>query len=426
METTAAQPTLSKTKASTRTLIAAASIGNALEWFDLVIYGFFAIPIARNFFPASSETLSLVIALATFAISYIARPIGALALGSYADRRGRKAAMLVSIQLMMIGTAMIALMPSYRQIGIAAPILILVSRLIQGFSAGGEFGSTTALLVEHAPHRRGFMSSWQFASQGLTTVIASLFGLGLSAALTPDQLADWGWRIPFFFGLLIGPVGLYIRKHLGDGKEFVAASAAESPVKELLLSQKRRVALAVGILVLSTAAGYLILYLPTYAIKQLHLPSTIGFSATLLGGVILSLVTPVVGHLSDSVGRVRLMVIASLLYAVSVIPSFVLLTKFPSASVLLAVTAWLCLLKALYFGALPALMSEAFPVRTRATGLALSYNIGTTVFGGFTPMVITWLISITASSLSPGFYLVLCAAVSLVSLTAVRKTVALR
>lgn len=426
METTAAQPTLSKTKSSTRTLIAAASIGNALEWFDLVIYGFFAIPIAKNFFPASSETLSLVIALATFAISYIARPIGALVLGSYADRRGRKAAMLVSIQLMMIGTAMIALMPSYKQIGIAAPILILVSRLIQGFSAGGEFGSTTALLVEHAPHRRGFMSSWQFASQGLTTVIASLFGLGLSAALTPDQLADWGWRIPFFFGLLIGPVGLYIRKYLSDGKEFDAASAAESPVKELLLTQKSRVALAVGILVLSTAAGYLILYLPTYAIKQLHLPSTIGFSATLLGGVILSLVTPIVGHLSDSVGRMRLMVTASLLYAVSVIPSFVLLTKFPSTSALLAVTAWLCLLKALYFGALPALMSEAFPVRTRATGLALSYNIGTTVFGGFTPMIITWLISVTASSLSPGFYLVLCAAVSLVSLTAVRKTLALR
>jgi Arabinose efflux permease len=397
-------------------VIVAASIGNALEWFDLVVYGFFAVSISKNFFPAGTESFSLLLALGTFGISYVIRPVGALVLGAYADRAGRKQSMLVSIVLMMIGTLMIAVMPPYASIGVWAPVGILVSRLIQGFSAGGEFGSTTALLVEHAPERRGFMSSWQFASQGLTTVIASLFGLVLSTQLTPEQLDSWGWRLPFLFGLLIGPVGFYIRKFVDEGEEFKKPDSTARPVRDVIGTQKSRVMMAVGALVMSTVAGYLILYMPTYAIKQLHLPASVGFAATLTGGIVLTVLTPIVGHLSDRLGRIKIMISAALAYAITIAPAFMLLERFPSFTVLMLVMLWLGALKAIYFGALPALMSEAFPPATRATGLALSYNLGTAIFGGFTPVVVAWLISMTGSKLAPSFYLMVCAAVSLVAL----------
>ena len=406
---------------SIQRLIVAASIGNALEWFDLVVYGFFAMSIAKSFFPTASAGLSMILTLGTFGISFVVRPVGALVLGSYADRKGRKASMLLSITLMMVGTFMIAVMPSYSSIGIVAPLGILLSRLIQGFSAGGEFGSATALLVEHAPERRGFMSSWQFASQGLTTVLASIFGLLLTTQLSAAQLDAWGWRIPFIFGLLIGPVGIYIRKHIGEGAEFEATELNASPVKYLLVHQKARVLMSTGALVMSTAAGYLILYMPTYAIKQLHLPASVGFASTLLGGVVLTVLTPWVGHISDRLGRTKLMIGAALAYAITVTPAFIWLRQVPSVTTLMLVMLWLCFLKSVYFGALPALMSEAFPAATRATGLALSYNLGTTIFGGFTPLIIATLISTTGSKLSPAFYLMLCAALSLIALVGLRR-----
>lgn len=179
-------------------LIVATSVGNALEFYDLVVYGYFAGTLSKLFFPAQDHTVSLLLTLGTFALSYLARPVGALVLGSYSDRHGRKASLTLSIAMMTIGTAMVALMPSYATIGLAAPVLIFVSRLLQGFSAGGEFGSSTAFLVEHAPERRGFMSSWQFSSQGASTLLASLFGAVLTSTLTPAQLEGWGWRIPFW------------------------------------------------------------------------------------------------------------------------------------------------------------------------------------------------------------------------------------
>ncbi|PRY04348.1 MFS transporter [Paraburkholderia sp. BL25I1N1] len=406
--------------------IFAATIGNALEWFDILIYGFFATTIAKTFFPASSSSLSLLVTLGTFGISYLVRPIGALALGSYADRHGRKASMLVSITMMMIGTLTIAVMPGYAAIGVAAPIAVLAARLLQGFSAGGEFGSTTAFLVEQAPHRSGFMASFQFASQGLSYLLAAGFGAVLTSTLDTASMESWGWRVPFFFGILIGPVGLYLRRQLKDEHSLDKSPVSHTPVRTVLAHQKLRMLLSIGVLAASTGTSYVILYIPTYAVKQLHMPSSFGFTATVLTGAILMLVPPFVGVLSDRVGRIRLMAASGVIFTLSIYPVFDALIRHPTLGALMAMMAWVGLLKGVYFGALPALMSDAFPKETRATGMAVSYNIGVTVFGGFAPLIVDSLIQLTGNKLSPAFYLAFLGVVSLAALWKCKTVLRLR
>jgi MFS transporter, MHS family, proline/betaine transporter len=410
-----------KSGSALRRLVVASSIGNALEWFDIVVYGYFAVSISKAFFPAGNESISILLAFGTFGVSYIARPVGALWLGALADRVGRKHSMLISIAMMMVGTLMIATMPTYAQIGLFAPIGILVARLIQGVSAGGEFGSSTALLVESDPKRRGFLASFQFASQGFLTVVASLFGIGLSLSLSPEQIDAWGWRLPFFFGLLVGPVGLYIRRHIDEGHEFKAAKRETSPLKEIALNQKGNVALAIGALIVSTAAAHVILYMPVFAVKQLHLPSSSAFAANLVAGLVLTLGTPFVGILSDKLGRTKLMVVGAVAFALTIVPAFYMLKLIPGVGTLMVVMLWLALVKSVYFGALPALMAEAFPPETRATGMALSYNLGTTVFGGFTPFIVSAITMFSASDLAPALYLVPCAFLSLAATLVLRR-----
>jgi MFS transporter, MHS family, proline/betaine transporter len=406
---------------SSRRIIAAASIGNALEWFDLLIYGYFALTISRLFFPSNDQAVSLLLALGTFGASYLVRPWGAIVLGAYADRAGRKASLMVSILLMMVGTLVMVVIPTYASIGVLAPIGVLGARLMQGFSVGGEFGSSTAFLVEHGPDRKGFFASFQWAGQGLAAVLASLFGVGLTTALTADQINAWGWRIPYIFGLLIGPIGFYIRRHVEETPEFLAVDRTLTPVREVLVQQWDRVFLAVGVAVVSNSSNYLILYMPTYAVKQLSLPQSSGFIATLLGGIILTVGSPFIGHSSDSVGRTRIMQVAAGLFAISAFPAFVLLTDYSSLPVLVGIVCWLSLLKTMYSGVMPSLMAEIFPTRTRATGMALSYNISVPIFGGFAPFISTWLIEVTGSNLAPSFYLMFTALVSLGVLVLVRS-----
>jgi len=401
-------------------LIAAASIGNALEWFDLLIYGYFAVTISRLFFPSANETVSLLMALGTFGISYLARPVGAIFLGAYADRAGRKASLLLSIVLMMIGTFLMLIMPSYASIGILAPICVLLARLMQGFSVGGEFGSATAFLVEHGSERKGYFASWQWASQGLAALIASAFGVALTTLLTRQQLESWGWRTPYLFGLLIGPVGLYIRNRVAETPEFLSIKPTRTPVRDLLVNQWDRVLLAIGAVVVSTSSNYLILYMPTYAAKSLRLPQSTGFVATLVGACILTFGAPMIGHWSDKVGRSRIMMATTLLFLVSVYPVFMFLTAHASMATLIAAVAWMSLLKTGYSGALPAFLAECFPAQTRATGMSLSYNIGVPIFGGFAPFYITWLIVLTGSNMAPGFYMIFTALLGLVALLIAR------
>jgi MFS transporter, MHS family, proline/betaine transporter len=412
--------TLPRSEPGTARIIAAATIGNALEWFDVLAYGYYAVTISKLFFPTADPTLSLLLALGTFGVSYLVRPLGALVLGAYADRAGRKASMLLSIVLMTLGTGLMALMPTYATIGAIAPIAVLVARLLQGFAVAGEFGSATSFLVEHSAHRKGFFASFQWFGQGLAAVLASFFGVVLTSAMTPDQLESWGWRIPFLFGLLIGPIGLYIRQRLNESPEFVDITPAKTPVRDLLTGQWDRVLLAIGAVIISTSSNYIILYMPTYAIKQLHLPQVLGFIATLLGGILLTIGAPVFGHLSDRYGRVGIMMAVCVLFALSAYPAFVLLIGHASLAAIVLIVCWLSLLKAGYSGILPALLAEIFPIQTRGTGIAFSYNVSVPIFGGFAPLIAAWLIAATGSALAPSFYLIVTSLLSLIALLMLR------
>jgi MFS transporter, MHS family, proline/betaine transporter len=403
-------------------LIVATSIGNALEWYDITVYGYFAAYLSKAFFPNSDPTISILLTFGTFGLSYLIRPIGGVILGAYADRHGRKASLMISIVMMTLGTLVIAFMPTYETIGMLAPIAVLAARLIQGFSAGGEFGSSTAFLVEHAPERRGFIASWQFASQGLSTLLASTFGVGLTFWMTPSDMQAWGWRIPFWFGILVGPVGIYIRNHLEDAIT-PPAQKLGSPVKDVFLRQKFAVVLSIGALAISTAVNYLIIYMPTYAVKTLNLSPTVGFLATFTAGLVLTLLTPIAGIVSDRVGRTNHMIAVTLLLLVSIYPAFVFLTRYPTPAVIIVAVFWLATLKSLYYGPLAALMSELFPAATRATGLGLGYNIGVTLFGGMGPVIMAWLGGFTLiGDLAPGYYLTLVCVVSLMTLITIRRT----
>ena len=394
--------------------VVATSIGNALEWFDLVVYGFFAVTIAKLFFPAGNDTVSLLLSLGTFGVSFFMRPLGAIVIGAYADRAGRKAALTLSILLMMIGTAIIVVLPTYETIGIAAPLMLVLARLMQGFSAGGEFGSATAFLAEHVPQRRGFFASWQVSSQGLTTVLAAVFGTVLTGALTHEQMLSWGWRVPFVFGLMLGPIAYYIRSHVDESPEFLAAETTASPLRDTFAGQKTRLLIAIGIVVLGTVATYLVLFMPTYGVKQLGLPASVSFSAVVLSGLIQMIGAPVVGHLSDRIGRTGIML--AVIY-----PAFVWLVSAPSAGTVVAVLVAMGILVTSYFAALPGLLSEIFPVATRTTGMSLAYNIAVTRFGGFGPFIIAWLIKETGQKVAPSFYMIFAALVSLVALVAARR-----
>lgn len=408
--------------------IAAASIGNALEWYDIVVYSFFAVYIAQVFFPGG-DTTALVLALTTFAVSFLIRPLGAFILGSYADRVGRKPALSLTIMLMFVGSLLIVVMPSYAAIGVLAPIGILLARLIQGFSAGGEFGSATALMVENVSHRPGYAASWQFTSQAMATLLAASIGTFLTSTLTNEQLLSWGFRIPFVVGLLVGPVGLYIRRKVPETPEYRQPSeraALATSGWETVRKHKMRIILIVGVLAVTTSLNYMISYIPTYAINTLGLPGSVGFAATLMSGVVLLLCTPFAGHFSDRLGQIRLMWPAALLILLLIYPMFAFLVAYPGLGLLLGVVFVMSVLKAFYYGPMGAVMSKMFPTSSRATGMALGYNIGVAIFGGFTPLIATLLINRTGMDVAPSFWIIVAAIASLVSLSVIWRKLKLR
>jgi MFS family permease len=403
-------------------MIVAATIGNVLEWFDFVVYGFFAVTIAEVFFPAGTPTVSLLITFGAFGLAYFVRPLGAIVVGGFSDRAGRKAGLLLSIALMMIGTTLMAVTPGYATIGIAAPIIITLSRLLQGFSVGGEYGSAVSFLAEHGGGRRGFAASWQFATGGMITVLASLFGVTLTTLLTHQQLVEWGWRIPYIFGMLVGPAGLYIRAKIVETPEFVEAELPPTiPISDLLRRHPLPVLLALGLSIISNSSFYILAYIPTYGQKTLHLPASTGFTATLIGGAILAIGCPLAGHWSDKISRPLLMVIACWLFVLTPYPAFYLMAASPSLATCILAVGWLQLVKAAYSGVLPSLMAEQFPVEVRAIGVALGYSVSVSIFGGLAPLVATSLIAQTGDPLSPSYYLVFTALLSLAALIATRR-----
>jgi MFS transporter, MHS family, proline/betaine transporter len=407
-------------------VIVAATIGNVLEWFDFLVYGYFAVTIAEVFFPTGNPTISLLITFGAFGLSYLVRPLGAVIVGTYTDRAGRKAGLTLSIALMMIGTLLMVATPGYATIGVAAPIIITLARLLQGFSVGGEFGSAVAFLVEHGNERKGFSASWQWASTGCVSIIVALFGITLTTLLTHEQLVSWGWRIPYVFGLLIGPAGLYIRSKVVETPSFAEAKPHAVPIRELLQRQPGQVVLALGASIVSNASYYLLLYIPTYATKTLHLHPSTGFIATLVGGIALAAFSLLAGHWSDKTDRPQIMIWMAVLFFLTAYPVFWLMVAYPSVATAVFAVGWLNIIKGGYSGVLPSLMSEQFPVETRAVGVAFSYSISVTIFGGFAPFFATWLIAQTGDPLSPSYYLMATALLSLTALILIQRRTASR
>lgn len=398
--------------------IVVASIGNALEWYDLIIFGFLSVVIAKQFFPTGNADTALLLTLATFGISFVMRPLGGILIGIYADRAGRMKALVLAATLMMIGTGMVAFMPSYHDIGIAATIGIVIARLIQGFSAGGEFASATAFLAEQSRERRGFFASWQIASQGITTILASATGVMLSTWLTTDQLESWGWRLPFVFGMLIGPLAMYIRLRVPETPEFEAAGPAEAPLREALSVHKLRLLIAIGVSVLGTVSTYVVLYIPTFAVKDLGITAASAFWATLATGLVQFLFAPIVGLIGDRHGRAPIMLISASLMLVFVWPLYAWLVSNPTATTLLVVQILFGFLLTGYFASQPAFMADLFPVKTRTTGMSLGYNFAVTIFGGFAPLILATLVASTGSKLAPSYYVMFAALISIGSVAA--------
>jgi MFS family permease len=387
--------------------VIAVVIGNWLEFYDFLVFTFFAVMIGDAFFPARSDIGRLLGALATFGVGFVTRPLGAAVIGPYADRAGRRAALTLTLLLMALGSAMIALTPSYRQIGLAAPVVLVIARLIQGFSCGGEVGPATTYLLESAPmHKRAALTAWQAYSQALATIMGSGFGLILAATLTRDQLYAWGWRVPFLVGVLVAPVALYIRRQLPETIDAQHAQRSSADVlRELTRDHLGSVILGVLIICGGTISTYVANYMTTYALTTLHLPATIATTLTLTGGV-----GQIIGFASgvwaDRFGRKRALIAWRVALIVVVYPLFRIMTA-PDAGVTTIVIANVCfnVLFACGVGASYAFMAEAFPQSVRSSGLAILYAMGVMLFGGTTQFVVAWLIDVTKDPLVPAYYM---------------------
>ncbi|HEX4236390.1 MAG TPA: citrate-proton symporter [Xanthobacteraceae bacterium] len=400
--------------------IVAAVIGNALEWYDFIVFGFFTVVIARLFFPSDNQYASLLLTTATFGVGFFMRPVGGVLLGIYADRRGRKAALLMVITLMTIAIAMIAFAPTYAAIGVAAPLIMVLARLLQGFSAGGEFASATAFLTESAPAtRRGLYGSWQMVGQGLAVLLGAILGTLLTRSLTPETLDSWGWRIPFLFGLIIGPVGLYIRRKLDETSAFLQSNrslAGQQGAGSVLMSHVKEMLACLGMVVSGTISFYVILiYIPTFARTQLHLPLDQAFLAQSIGLACEVVLIPICGLLSDFVGRKPVMITALVLDLLVTYPLFSWVSASPSFGALLTMQIMLCSLFGVFNGPISTALAEQFPTRVRSTALAIAYNIAVMLFGGFAQFFVTWLIQATGTPIAPAYYLMFGAAVGLLA-----------
>lgn len=411
--------------------IAAITIGNGLEFFDFSIYTYFAAIIGRQFFPSSSEWASLMMSLATFGVGFLMRPLGGIIMGQFADRRGRKPAMTMSLWLMALGSAIFIVAPTYAQIGLAAPLLMIAGRMIQGFAVGGEVGASTSMLLEYADDRtRGFYSSWQLFSQALSTLVGSGVGLLLTYALSTEQLEGWGWRLPFVVGLLLVPIGNYIRRFLEETGEVEQAPQAGARAKhapgalgEILRAHRTPLLLGTAIVIGGTSANYIVMhYITTYAKAILHMPFSLALWASWVAGLLQLLLCAPAGILSDRLGRKPVATWSRLALIVLVFPAFMLMDHLRSGLGLFTAVTVMVIPMVFTSVSSVVMMSELFPRRVRATGLALCYGLGVSIFGGFSQFIATWLVKATGSNLGPAWYVIGTGLVSLVAIAMVRET----
>ncbi len=406
-------------------MIVAASIGNALEFYDFLIYAFFATSIAAAFFPGRDSTTGLMLTFGTFGISFLARPIGAMALGAYADRKGRVGSMTISIALMTLGTVTIALMPTSASIGVAAPIGILAARLMQGFALGGEFGSSTAFMIEHAAQRQTWAASWQSTSQFIAATFASGVAWLLTELLPPANFTGWGFRIALGLGAAIGPIALLLRRTMQEPTAFLIAvqnrPASGQDKQPCIIGG---IALGAGLLALGTGITYLDVYLPTYAVVHLHLSARSALGTIFLTYLAMLSMTPLRLMIADRYDRRRsdrMMLISCVLLVFAGYPSFMLLDAWPSTFMLFLIPIVLAFLSIFYVTPLPVFMGMVFPIHRRGAGLSIGYALGVALFGGFAPLINTWLVSSTGDARSPGAYVTALALLTMIALLVARR-----
>lgn len=405
-----------------RRAVVAASLGNVLEWYDIMVYAFMAPVISLQFFPSDDPTVSLISTYLGVGVSYLIRPLGAIVIGNFGDRRGRKAALTLTIGLMTLGVGIMAVVPTYAAIGVAAPIVLMVSRLIQGFSAGGEFGSATAFMTENTGDRKAFYASWQVATQGGSLLLAGMSGWLLFTFLDSGALEAWGWRLPFALGLLIGPIGLWVRSHMADTPEFNAAQSRESsPLIAAFRKHLGRLVVATMCIGVATMSVYLITYLPSFAMT-LGLPDSSGYAGAVLAGLVALVVSPFVGMLADRIGQTRIMLVAAIVGIVLAVPIVQMIVSLATVWALMFAEVFFGLLMGTYFAPLPSLLAQFFPVQVRTTGMSVAYNVGVTSMGSFAPAILAAWVEVTL--LAPAYYFIIIALISTVGLVLARRVYA--
>ena len=391
--------------------------GNFIEMYDFMVYGYYAKYIGETFFPSANPFASLMLSLMTFGAGYLMRPLGAIVLGAYIDRHGRRAGLLLTLGLMAIGTLTIALTPGYAVIGVAAPLIVVAGRLLQGLSAGVELGGVSVYLAEIAtPGNRGFYCAWQSASQQVAVMFAALIGVVLTFIVPPSEMGAWGWRVPLLIGCLIIPLVLWLRRSLTETEVFLRRRTRHtvSEIFALVAANWQAVLIGMMLSIFTTTAFYLITaYTPTFGREALKLGAMESMLVTLFVGASNFIWLPVGGALSDRYGRRGLLYAIPILAVLTTYPLLHWLVAAPTFGKLLTAELWISLMFGLYNGAMIPRLTEIVEPRVRTAAFALAFSLATAIFGGFTPAVATYLIHATANKAAPALWLMLAASISL-------------
>ena len=412
------------TSAQSRKAVTAAVIGNVLEWYDFAVYAYVAGIIAKKFFPTQDEVTALLSTFLAFGLGFVARPIGGIVIGRMGDTHGRKAALLLTIFLMAAGTVLIGILPTYASIGFFAPLLLVVARLMQGFSAGGEWGGSTSFIVEWAPAgKRGLFGSFQQTSVVGGLLLGSGFAALLNTVMDPATMDSWGWRVPFLVGGLLGPVGIYMRRTIDETPAYVRV-AQQAALPKAGPSGFALAARAFGFTIVWTVCFYVLLnYMPTWTQKYMKLSPAAALWSNTIGLVVLMAAIPLMGHLSDRLGRKPLLIACCIAFIVVPYPLFTYLASGDASfGMLIAIQILFALLISMFSGAGPAAIAEIFPTRSRSTWMTSGYALAVAIFGGFAPYISVWLIERFGSPTVHVYYLIAAAVVSTAVIWGLRET----
>jgi len=409
------RPALSRTQ-----VIAATTIGTALEFYDFTIYSYFAIQIGQLFFPSASPVNQFLLSIGVFGVGFVVRPLGGVIIGAYADRAGRKKAMVLTIMMMALSCALIATAPTYATAGIFAPMIVLAARLMQGFAAGGEFGPGTTLLVEYASDRtRAFFASWNFAATALGLALGAAVATLINVTLSKEAVLAWGWRLPFLLGIFAAPAGMLIRRRLEETLDRRDAAPGhvkpQGALKAALTTHLKLTILGTFAELGGSVSVYITaFFLPSHAVRTLHMSPTAAVASGVVSSLVLFVAAPIAGRLADRYTRKRLLVTSRVIMLLAVYPAFAFLGAHPTPLTLYAVSALLAVFVAAQIVPVLVMIPELFPKHVRATGIALTYVVSASFFGGFSPFIASWLVERTGNPLAPAWYVAAACLVSLV------------